>query len=154
MAAARQKMEEMTGIENSRMYGTKNFIHQFITEKFPNDITFDMRHVNVVNFDIEVASDDGFPEPEHADYPNISIALKSSKSSVYQVWGLDHYDPSKTIVDMKGDQIQYHYCESETELLAKFLAYWTKNYPEVNPGWNTRFFAIPHVVTRIAGIGT
>lgn len=38
MAAAKQKMEEMTGIENSRMYGTKNFIHQFITEKFPNDI--------------------------------------------------------------------------------------------------------------------
>jgi DNA polymerase elongation subunit (family B) len=154
MAAARQKMEEMTGIENSRMYGTKNFIHQFITEKFPNDITFDMRHVNVVNFDIEVASDDGFPEPEHAAYPVISIALKSSKSSVYQVWGLDHYDPSKTEVDMKGDQIQYHYCESETELLAKFLAYWTKNYPDVITGWNTRFFDIPYIVNRIAGIGT
>jgi len=154
MAAAKQKMEEMTGIENSRMYGTKNFIHQFITEKFPNDITFDMHHVNVVNFDIEVASDDGFPEPEHAAYPIISIALKSSKSSVYQVWGLDHYDPSKTEVDMKGDQIQYHYCESETELLAKFLAYWTKNYPDVITGWNTRFFDIPYIVNRIAGIGT
>ena len=154
MAAAKQKMEEMTGIENSRMYGTKNFIHQFITEKFPNDIDFDIRHVNVVNFDIEVASDDGFPEPEHAAYPVISIALKSSKSSVYQVWGLDHYDPSKTEIDLKGDQVQYHYCESETELLAKFLAYWTKNYPDVITGWNTRFFDIPYLVNRIAGIGT
>ena len=154
MAAAKQKIEDMTGIENQRMYGTRNFIHQFITEKFPKDIDFNMSHVNVVNFDIEVASDDGFPIPEEAAYPIISIALKSSKSSVYQVWGLDQYDPAKTEIDLQGDLIQYHYCESETELLAKFLAYWTKNYPDVITGWNSRFFDVPYIVNRIAGIGT
>lgn len=154
MSAAKAKIEEWTGIQNSRVYGTRNYIHQFITEKFPKDIEFNMNHVNVVNFDIEVASDDGFPEPEHAAYPIISIALKSSKSSVYQVWGLDTYDPSKCEIDLKGDLIQYHYCENETELLVKFMAYWTKNYPDVITGWNTRFFDIPYLVNRIAALGT
>ena len=154
MSAARQKIDERTGIENARTYGTRNYSHQFITEKFPNDIEFDIRNVNVVNFDIEVASDDGFPDPEHAAYPIISLALKFSKSSVYQVWGLDAYQPEKRENDMKGDLIQYHYCESEYELLVKFMAYWTKNYPDVITGWNTRFFDIPYLVNRIAALGT
>jgi len=154
MSAAKEKIAERTGIENSKTYGTRNYIHQFITEKFPNDIDFDIRNVNVVNFDIEVASDDGFPEPEHAAYPIISIALKSSKSSVYQVWGLDTYDAEKCEIDMRGDHIQYHYCESEYDLLAKFMAYWTKNYPDVITGWNTRFFDIPYLVNRISALGT
>ncbi len=154
MSATRQKIEERTGIENARTYGTKNYLHQFITEKFPNDISFDPRMVNVVNFDIEVASDDGFPVPEQAAYPIISIALKSSKSSVYQVWGLDTYDSEKSELDLGSDFIQYHYCESETDLLVKFMAYWTKNYPDVITGWNTRFFDIPYLVNRIAALGT
>jgi hypothetical protein len=61
----------------------------------------------------------------------ISIALKSSQSSVYQVWGLGEYDHEKCEVDMRGDLIQYHKCSCEEELLAKFLGYWTKNYPDV-----------------------
>ena len=154
MSATRQKIEERTGIENARTYGTKNYLHQFITEKFPDDISFDPRMVNIVNFDIEVASDDGFPVPEQAAYPIISIALKSSKSSVYQVWGLDTYDSEKSELDMGSEFIQYHYCESETDLLVKFMGYWTKNYPDVITGWNTRFFDIPYLVNRIAALGT
>ena len=101
-----------------------------------------------------MASDNGFPTPEEAAYPIISIALKSSKSSIYQVWGLDSYDPAKCDIDLYGDQIQYHHCNSEEELLAKFLGYWTKNYPDVITGWNSRFFDIPYLVNRITLIGS
>jgi DNA polymerase elongation subunit (family B) len=154
MREAKEFIEMYEGTDNFKIFGTTNYIHQFITEKFPNDIQFNIKDVNVVNFDIEVASDDGFPTPEEAAYPIISIALKSSKSSVYQVWGLDTYDPEKTEIDMKGDLIQYHYCETEEELLTKFLAYWTKNYPDVITGWNSRFFDIPYIVNRITLIGS
>ena len=50
---------------------------------------------------------------------------------------------------MHGDLIQYHFCKSEEELLAKFLGYWSKNYPDVITGWNSRFFDIPYLVNRI-----
>ena len=149
MGAAKEYVGMYDGTDNYQIHGTTNYIHQFITDRFPKDISFNIKHINVVNFDIEVASDDGFPTPEAAAYPVISIALKSSQSSVYQVWGLGEYDPEKCEVDMHGDLIQYHFCKSEEELLAKFLGYWSKNYPDVITGWNSRFFDIPYLVNRI-----
>jgi len=154
MRDAKEYVEQYKDVSDVSIFGTTNYIHQFITEKFPTNIDFNVKHINVVNFDIEVASDDGFPTPEEAAYPIISIALKSSKSSVYQVWGLDAYDPSKSEIDLHGDQVQYHYCSSEEELLAKFLGYWTKNYPDVITGWNSRFFDIPYLINRITLIGS
>jgi len=154
MRDAKEYVEQYKDVSDVSIFGTTNYIHQFITEKFPTNIDFNVKHINVVNFDIEVASDDGFPTPEEAAYPIISIALKSSKSSVYQVWGLDAYDPAKSEIDLHGDQVQYHYCSSEEELLAKFLGYWTKNYPDVITGWNSRFFDIPYLINRITLIGS
>jgi len=154
MGEAKEFLQTYEEMDNFKAYGTTNFIHQFITEKFPSNITFDINHINIVNFDIEVASDDGFPVPEQAAYPIISIALKSSKSSVYQVWGLDHYDPSQSALDLDGALIQYNRCKSEEELLVKFISYWTKNYPDVITGWNTRFFDIPYLINRITLLGT
>lgn len=154
MRESKEFLQQYEEMESFRAYGTTNYIHQYITNKFPNDISFNINHINVVNFDIEVASDDGFPTPEEAAYPVISIALKSSKSSIYQVWGLDSYDPSQTELDLDGALIQYNQCSSEEELLAKFLSYWTKNYPDVITGWNTRFFDIPYIVNRIRLLGT
>ncbi len=154
MTDARDFIDTYDGTSNFKLYGTTNYIHQFITDLYPDDIKFNINHINVVNFDIEVASDDGFPTPEEAAYPIISIALKSSKSSVYQVWGLDTYDFEKTELDMKGEHVQYHHCKSETEMLAKFLGYWKRNYPDVITGWNSRFFDIPYLVNRITLIGS
>ena len=154
MRDAKEYVEQYKDVNDVSIFGTTNYIHQFITEKFPTNIDFNIKHINVVNFDIEVASDNGFPTPEEAAYPIISIALKSSKSSVYQVWGLDSYDPAKCDINLYGDQIQYHHCNSEEELLAKFLGYWTKNYPDVITGWNSRFFDIPYLVNRITLIGS
>lgn len=150
MFEAKQKITEHTETYGmSKLYGTTNYVHQFIYDKFPHDIKFDMKMINVVNFDIEVASDDGFPEPEAAAHPIISIALKSSKESIYHVWGLGEYDSSKSEIDLNGDMIQYRQCKSEAELLAKFMTYWTNNWPDVITGWNTRFFDIPYLINRI-----
>jgi len=39
-------------------------------------------------------------------------------------------------------------------MMVSFLTYWTKNYPDIITGWNTRFFDIPYLVNRIKIIGT
>ena len=146
-----EKYEEMEGVS---IFGTTNYFHQFITDKFPEEIKFNPNLINVVNFDIEVASDDGFPVPEKAAYPITAITVKSSLSSVFQVWGCGNYNAEKCEIDLHGNIIQYHKCESEKELLAKFLGYWIKNYPDIITGWNTRWFDIPYVVNRIRNLGT
>ena len=154
MNDSKQFIETYKEMEGVKVYGTRNYVQQFITDKFPEDIKFNQNLINVVNFDIEVASDDGFPVPEEAAYPIISIALKSSKSSIYEVWGLNEYDPMKTELNMDQNNIKYHKCESEEELLSSFLNYWENNFPDIITGWHIRFFDIPYLVNRIKNIGT
>ena len=153
MRDAKEWLEQYQEMEGVNIFGTRNYIHQFITEKFPDEISFEPNAINVVNFDIEVASDSGFPVPEQAAYPITAITVKSSQSSVFQVWGCGDYSAEKCEIELHGNLIQYHKCKNETELLAKFLGYWVKNYPDVVTGWNTRFFDIPYIVNRIRNIG-
>ena len=129
------------GISNTEIYGNTNYVHQYITERFPNQIKFERSWINVCNIDIEVASDDGFPEPGEAAHPIISIALKSSKNPNYFVWGLDDYTPA--------ENVRYKQFKNEADLLQSFLLYWAENCPDVITGWNVRFFDIPYIVNRM-----
>lgn len=154
MKDARNFVDQYKDLEQFKVYGNTNYIQQCITDMYPGEIKFSPNQVNVVNFDIEVASDDGFPKPEEAMHPIISIALKSSKSSVYEVWGLGEYDYSKTELDMGTDLIQYRKFDSEESLLVSFMKYWCDNRPDILTGWHIRFFDVPYLVNRIARIGT
>ena len=152
MSDTKDFLKRYKDVDNLDVYGNQNFVQQFITDKFPSEIKFDRSKVDVCNIDIEVASDEGFPFPEDAAHPVISIALKSSLSEVYHVWGLDEYDAENVY---KDDLIvQYRQCNSETELLAKFVEWWTSNCPDVITGWNVRLFDIPYLVNRIKRIGS
>jgi len=142
MKDGKEFLERYSDVANAKVYGNQNFVHQYITERFPHDIQFNRAHIQVCNIDIEVASDDGFPEPSDALHPVISIALKMSRGNVYYVWGLDDYHA-------KADNIRYVKCANEHELLNKFISYWEENCPDVITGWNTRFFDIPYLVNRI-----
>ena len=143
-----QQMWKDVGGADKTLYGQSNFISQFIQEKFPDDIEFDRDVINVSTIDIEVASDDGFPQPEDALYPVISITIKNNIDNVYYVWGLYDYDSSACVID--GIQIEYVKCQDERELMLRFLAHWNsdRHCPDVITGWNTRFFDMPYLVNR------
>ena len=128
-------------IPTVKTYGTTNYIHQFITDRFPEDIAFNRDQIHVTTIDIEVASDEGFPEPDKANYPVISICTKSSKESFYRVWGLGDFTPDENTIYVK--------CESELQLMDTFLKYWNGHgMPDVVTGWNTKGFDIPYLVNR------
>ena len=154
MRDAKNFIEKYKDVDQFKVYGNTNYIQQCITDMFPNEIKFRPSQVNVVNFDIEVASDDGFPKPEEAIQPIISIALKSSQSSVYHVWGLGDYNYEKCNIEMHGDLIQYHKFDTEEGLLASFHKYWCDNRPDIITGWNSRFFDIPYLINRLSRIGS
>lgn len=151
MGDARDFMQQYEDVVGFKFWGNTNYIHQFITNKFPGDIKFDRSFLNVANIDIEVYSDAGFPTPEEAAHPITAITLKTSRSSVYHVWGLKDWDISKS--KHKDILIQYHKCESEIELLVKFLTFWKSDYPDAITGWNMRFFDMPYIINRIARLG-
>ena len=63
---------------NFRIYGNRDYIAQYISDRFPNGCEPDMSLVNAMFIDIEVQSDQGFPEPSLAAQPITAITIKSS----------------------------------------------------------------------------
>lgn len=148
MREAKEFIERYKDVSNFEIYGNTNYVAQYVGEHWPNDIPFDANLINVTNIDIEVQSDEGFPEPEEAKYPIISIALKSNVDNTFYVWGLGDYDVSKSI--MKTNRVVYVKCATENELLRRFLAHWNTptHMPDVITGWNMRTFDIPYIINR------
>jgi len=85
MSQVKEYEQQYGGINAKELYGNKNYVVQYLQEKFPDNIEFDRDRINVSTIDIEVASDDGFPEPEFAEYPVISITIKNNIDDIYYI---------------------------------------------------------------------
>lgn len=137
----RDFIERYKGVKNFPIYGQTRFEYNFIAELFPQEtIDWDISHITIGNIDIEVGSDNGFPEPEKADevITAITVALKDK----YYVFGCGDFvteDPS----------VEYRKCKDEIDLINQFLAVWTLYAPDMITGWNIKGFDIPYLVNRI-----
>ena len=150
MREAKAWLEQYKDVSGFNIYGTTNYIHQYITEKFPREIEFNRDAVNVMSLDIETDYDNGFPTPDKAEHPVLAITTKSSKDNVYRVWACGDYNKEAALIK----PVQYIKCEDEWDLLLKFLDYFGNEYssPDVITGWNVKFFDIPYLVNRVAKV--
>ena len=147
MKEARDWLEQYQNVTGFQVYGTTNYLHQYVTRKFPKDIRFDRDRINVTTIDIETEYEGGFPQVEVADQKVLAITIKNNIDGIYHVWGLQDYDTEKALIK----PVNYIKCESEPELLARFVSHWRQeeNLPDVITGWNVRFFDIPYLINRI-----
>ena len=58
---ARDFMRTYDDVDGMKVYGFDRFPYLFIYDNYPGEIQYDPALVNVVNIDIEVKSDNGFP---------------------------------------------------------------------------------------------
>lgn len=153
MRDAKDFINKYDGVDNFPIYGTTNYVTQFITDRFPGEVKFDRDKINVTTIDIEVASDDGFPFVAQAAHPVISITMKNNINNIYYVWGLYDYEPDNCEVD-GIEAIQYFKCKDEIDLLLSWLSYWNdpRWCPDVVTGWNTRLFDFPYLINRVKNI--
>ena len=124
MREATQYLRDNEEVSNKTVYGSNNFITQFINDRYPGEIKFQRDKVNVTTIDIEVASDDGFPHVEQAAHPVTTITMKNNIDNIYRVWGLYDYEPNACMID-GVEAIEYVKCKDEIELLLKFLQVWS-----------------------------
>ena len=150
MRQARQWLEQYSDVSSFRIYGHTNFLHQYITSKFPRDITFDRDIINVTTIDIETEYEGGFPDPKVADQNVLAITLKNNLDNVYYVFGLQDYDAEAALIK----PVKYIKCKDEPDLLVKFLDFFSNPHrcPDVLTGWNIKFFDIPYLVNRISRV--
>ena len=147
MREASDWLKQYEEVHGFNVYGSTNFIHQYITNKFPRDINFDRDKINVTTIDIETAYENGFPDPEVADQTVLAITIKNNIDGIYYVWGLQDYDVDSALIK----PVNYVKCSSEADLLVKFIDHWATEaqVPDVITGWNVRFFDIPYLINRV-----
>lgn len=131
------------GVDGFKIYGNTKFEYTFIADTFPENVEWDIQHISVANVDLEVGSENGFPEPDVANEKITAITVK--KDGRFTVFGCGEFNNTRTDVD-------YIKCSDEIDLLKKFLDYWSFDYPDIVTGWNIKFFDIPYLVNRITKI--
>jgi len=128
------------GVNGFEIHGMENYGFQFITEKFPGELNWDQSKINQITIDIEVACENGFPDPATADQKVLLITM--SKNGVFFVLGTGHYVPT-------DDNVFYEEFPDEISLLRGFLDKWAELDPDIVTGWNVNMFDIPYMYNRI-----
>lgn len=137
---ARDYVKRYKDIPNWPIYGQQRYEYCFISDNYPGEMHWNKKYINVWNFDIEVGSENGFPEPEDANEPITAITFKRNNSIVALGCGeFKHNRPD----------ITYIRCTDEIQLIKIFLDYWTSDYPDVITGWNIDGFDIIYLINRI-----
>lgn len=144
---------ERNEAENFRYWGNTDFVSAFISDYFPSPREFEMSHVNVLTFDIEVQSDRGFETPQKAGLPVLSISCKSSKEDIYRCWSTGEYDvSSQKVAENERLMIDYVRCEDERAVIRGFLDYVSTHHPDILTGWNSNGYDVPYLVNRIINL--
>ena len=139
-----------TEADNFRIYGNRDYVAQFIGDKFPDGCIPDTSVMNISFIDIEVQSDQGFPEPSLAQQPITAITIKNNLDDTFYTWGIGGFESDNSIVQDK--RIEYIRCQDEFVLLKSFLTHWQKNTPDIISGWNSEDFDMTYLINRVARV--
>jgi DNA polymerase elongation subunit (family B) len=141
----REFIKKYTDVQNFKIYGNDKYIYQYISDKYPeNEIKFDISKIKLTTIDIEVASENGFPDVENAAEEVLLITLQDYNTKQIRTWGLGKFDNNQSNVSYRGFSDEY-------SLLNDFIHWWMieDNTPEVITGWNSELYDIPYLVRRL-----
>ena len=145
-------VKQFEEVNNFKLYGTSDYGLQFVTEKYGKKIDFDHKLLRGCYYDIEVESDDGFPEPEQADYPIISICAFDTFTKVYYVFGSNEYEHDENDKEVGHLKVKHIRFNSEEELILAFIHFIDGRNFDYLSGWFTSGFDDPYVVHRASRV--
>ena len=135
-----KKYDEVEGFE---IYGNDRYIYQYISEKYPEDeVKFDISQIKLVTLDIEVSSEQGFPDVESCSEEILAITIQDYTTKEIITWGMKPFNNTQK-------NVTYHCCNTEENLLRTFINHWMQDVPDVVTGWNIQLYDIPYIAKRI-----
>ena len=142
---SRDFIKKYDGVEGFKVFGNERFIYQYISDKYPEEeVKFDITKIKISTLDIEVKSENGFPDVESAAEEILLISLQDYNTKQIRTWGLGTFDN-------KQENVIYKSFKTEYELLLDFINWWMveTNTPEVVTGWNSELYDIPYLTRRL-----
>ena len=142
----REFFRKYDGVDGFKIYGNERYIYQYISDTYSeNEIKWDINKINLVTIDIEVKSEEGFPDPLSCSEEMLTISIQDYNTKEITTWGRKPYVPSQ-------NNVTYHHYSDEIDMLNAFLHWWQTNTPDIVTGWNVRFYDIPYLCGRIERI--
>jgi len=141
----REFIKKYDGVQNFDVYGNDRYIYQYISEMYPEpEVKFDISKIKLTTLDIEVKSENGFPDVESAAEEILLISIQDYTTKQIRTWGQGPFNN-------KQDNVIYKSFNSEYELLNAFINWWMieENTPEVVTGWNIELYDIPYLSRRL-----
>jgi DNA polymerase elongation subunit (family B) len=139
----RDFIKKYEGVEGFKICGNTGYIYQYISDKYPEEqIIFDSDKVKLATLDIEVASENGFPDVESAAEEVLLITIQDYSTKQIHTWGLGKFQNNQA-------NVKYRAFSTEYDLLNDFIHWWMDNTPEVITGWNSKLYDIPYIVRRL-----
>lgn len=143
MKDCREFIEQYKGISGFQVCGNEKFTYQFISDNYIKEPSFEHNNLNVVSIDIETMCEKSFPDIENPEEEILLITIKFKDT--YYTFGSREYKNDRS-------DVVYTHCDSEDELLDKFITKWKEIDPDVVTGWNINFFDMPYLINRIKKI--
>jgi DNA polymerase elongation subunit (family B) len=140
----RDFIEKYDGVQNFKIFGMTKYEYAFIADEHKGMVDWKQEHIAIDIIDIEVGSENGFPDPYKANEPITAIAVKriGGHMKVYGCGDFNNYN----------DNVTYIKCRDEYDLCKRFLEDWFHDCPDIITGWNTKFFDIPYLYNRFMKI--
>jgi len=141
----REFIKKYDGVENFKIYGNDRYIYQYISEMYPEEeVKFDTTKIKISTIDIEVKTENGFPDVESAAEEVLLITVQDYTTKQIRTWGQGPFNN-------KQENVIYKSFRTEYELLNDFINWWMieSNTPEVVTGWNSELYDMPYLVRRI-----
>jgi len=144
---AKDFVKQYEDVTDFPIYGNTSFAYQYISETYPRGVDFDLASIRICSLDIEVESENGFPDPRKADEKVLLITLRDKITKETITFGTKPFDVA-TIKHFNPEKYTYVYCTDERDLFRTFLRHWVSNYPDVITGWNSQNFDLPYLINR------
>ena len=140
MRECRDFIRKYKEVDNFNIYGNDKFEFSFIAEYFPEEhIEYDFSQIRIAYLDIEIASENGFPDIDTATEEVTAITIKIDGKCY--VFGRGEFVHDR-------ENVFYFRFDSERALLQKFFEIWDKESPDIVTGWNIETFDIPYLINR------
>lgn len=169
MREANQWMKRMDDMGLEAL-GMDDYKLSYLSDKYPHEIQYDSTKIRVANFDIEVTSPDGFPEPAEAKWPVDAIThydsiddkfyvfdLLNSVNGNVREWSLKiarkmQDEGGDELPEEISDKIVYMPFDDEKDMMLQYLTFWNEKTPVVLTGWNVESFDVPYVYNRLKNL--
>jgi DNA polymerase elongation subunit (family B) len=143
ISEARDFMERYEDVNGFEYHGYTKWQYVYMADEYAGFVDFDLNQIHKAFLDIEVRSNNGFPNIEKALDEITAVTLSDAK----KYWVLVTND-----FTTDDPNIEVIRCANERELLYRFLQLWRELDLDVITGWNVESFDLIYMYNRMCNI--